>query len=133
MQAEVPAFSKLSHLELGLVTIEVLIGLLQKSPVLKTLVLKVSNLYGINLSNKMKVVMQLWLHCIHTTSMSYIISIYVTNYHIFLLLRIFSLYKSCFDSFFYHYSSGNTYTFRRELEFSCCTRLFDLFSPGSEI
>jgi len=37
MQAEVPAFSKLSHLELGLVTIEVIIGLLQKSPGLKTM------------------------------------------------------------------------------------------------
>jgi hypothetical protein len=49
MQADIPVFSKLSHLELGLVTIEVLIGLLKKSPDLKTLVLKVSNLYGIYL------------------------------------------------------------------------------------
>jgi hypothetical protein len=47
MQADIPVFSKLSHLELGLITIDVLIGLLQKSPDLKTLVLKVSNLYGI--------------------------------------------------------------------------------------
>jgi hypothetical protein len=32
-------FANLSHLELGLVTIEFIFGLLQKSPVLKTLVL----------------------------------------------------------------------------------------------
>jgi hypothetical protein len=34
-----PLFANLSHLELGLVTIEFIFGLLQKSPVLKTLVL----------------------------------------------------------------------------------------------
>ncbi|WJX70918.1 hypothetical protein P8452_54972 [Trifolium repens] len=36
-----PLFANLSHLELGLVTIEFIFGLLQKSPVLKTLVLAV--------------------------------------------------------------------------------------------
>jgi hypothetical protein len=36
-----PVLGNLSHLELGLVTIEVILVLLSKSPVLKTLVLKV--------------------------------------------------------------------------------------------
>ncbi|AES59794.1 putative F-box domain, FBD domain, leucine-rich repeat domain, L domain-containing protein [Medicago truncatula] len=39
-KANVPVFSLLSNLELGLVTVEVLITLLQNSPILKTLVLK---------------------------------------------------------------------------------------------
>lgn len=41
---DLPSFEMLSHLELDIVTGEILLALLQKTPSLKTLVLKVSNL-----------------------------------------------------------------------------------------
>jgi hypothetical protein len=41
--AVLPKFAMLSHLELGIVSVEVLLGLLQKSSVLNTLLFKVGN------------------------------------------------------------------------------------------
>ena len=41
--AVLPKFEMLSHLELGFVNVEVLLGLLQKSCVLNTLLFKVGN------------------------------------------------------------------------------------------
>jgi hypothetical protein len=41
--AVLPEFPMLSHLELGLIRFDVFLGLLQRSPILKTLTFKVGN------------------------------------------------------------------------------------------
>lgn len=48
--AKLPSFKMLSHLKLGLVSGEVLLGLLHKSPILKTLHFKVGNSLQIHLA-----------------------------------------------------------------------------------